>query len=255
MVNYVSLHAPSDLTIAHINDRRREIAERCVEKVIRVAPKIDCQRVVIHGCYHAAEIGNQTKMTSLRKRTFQKCVESIKRLEKIMDDLGVIICLENMNARLHLDRLYYMIFGSSPNDLVKMAIEVNSSHLSFCFDAAHAYNFCRQVYESRKMRALYDVQALSVPDFFRVIKHNVSIIHFSDAKGSIAGLEESEHLPFQQGEVDFKALVKVIHECKFEGPVVLETQEEDIDDARNMFQGRKYLNALIDSVTKSSSQK
>lgn len=214
--------------------------------MIRVAPKIDCQRVVIHCCYHVAEIKDQNKVTSLRKRAFQKCVESIKRLEKIGHDLEITICLENMNVRLHLDRLYFMIFGSSPNDLLKVAIEVNSPLLSFCFDAAHAYNFCRQMCESQKMRALYDVQALSVPGFFRVIRYNVSIIHFSDAKGSIAGLKESEHLPLQQGEIDFKALVKVILECKFDGPVVLETQEEDIDDARNMVQGRKYLNALID---------
>jgi len=254
MVDYVSLHAPSDLTIAHINDRRREFAERYVEKIIRVAPKIDCQRVVIHGCYHAAEIENLTKVMSLRKRAFQKCVESIKRLEKTGHDLGVTICLENMNARLHLDRLYFMIFGSSPNDLLKVAIEVNSPFLNFCFDAAHAYNFCRQMRESQKMRVLYDGQELSVLGFLKVIRHNVSIIHFSDAKGSIAGLKESEHLPLQQGEIDFKALVEVILECKFDGPVVLETQEEDIGDALNMVQGRKYLNVLIDSVIASSSQ-
>lgn len=209
---------------------------------------------MVHCCYHVAETNNQTKVASYRKRAFQKCVESIKRLEKIGHDLGVNICLENMNARLHLDRLYFMIFGSSPNDLVKVAIEVNSPVLSFCFDAAHAYNFCRQVRESRKMRAFYDVKALSVPGFFRVIEDNVSVIHFSDAKGSIAGLEESEHLPLQRGEIDFRALVEVILECKFEGPVVLETQEEDIGDARNMVQRRKYLNVLIDSVIASSSQ-
>jgi len=253
VVNYVSLHAPSDLTIAHVDDSQREFAERCLEKIIRVAQEIYCERVVIHGCYHVAEIENKIMVASLRKRAFQKCVKSVKRLVKMGRDFGVLICLENMNARLHLDRLYYMIFGASPYDMVEVAVDVNSPFFKFCFDAAHAYNFCKQMRESREMRTLHSVQELSIPEFFKVISDNVSIIHFSDARGSIAGLKESEHLPLQRGEIDFKALIEVVLECKFDGPIVLETQEEDIDNARNMAKGRKYLEALINSILKTPS--
>jgi len=56
-----------------------------------------------------------------------------------------------------------MIFGASPFDLVKTANAVNSANLRFCFDAAHAYNFCVQISESQGMQRLYGVRTLSVP--------------------------------------------------------------------------------------------
>jgi len=245
MVKYASVHAPSNLTVAHVgDDTHRKFAEHCIKDLINMAPLIDCERVVFHGFYHTTEISNHSSVVALRKAASRRCIDSIKRLDKTAGDLGVEICLENMNACVRLDRLYYLVFGASPGDLKETSVDVGSDSFRFCFDAAHAHNFSKVISESQEMRALYDAQPLSVSDFFRTISDNVGIIHLSDAKGSIAGLREAEHLPLGDGEVDFKALLGTVFESKFEGPIVLETQEEDMNNALNAVRARRYLDEL-----------
>lgn len=244
-VKYISIHAPSDLTIAHTDYSHREFATDCVERLIRVAPEIDCNRVVVHGFYNVTKISNRRVLASLRKAAFQRCVDSFKRLDNVARDFGVKVCLENINARVHLDQLYYAIFGASPYDLAEIAAKVNSPLFKLCFDAAHAHNFCKLIHESPEMQALYRIQTLSIPDFFNIISNNVSIIHLSDATGSVAGFRETEHLPLQEGEIDFRLLLKAILEYGFNGPIVLETQEREINNAVNMLKGRRTLYSLM----------
>ena len=244
-VEYVSIHAPSDLTVARVgDDTHRKLAEHCVKELIRAAPLIDCERVVFHGFHHVTEVNSHGSAMGLRKAASRKCVDSIKRFDTMARDLGVRICLENINACVHLDRTCYLIFGASPGDLMETLVNVGSDSFRFCFDAAHAHNFSRVISESQEMQALYGTKPLSVSDFFRIISDNVSIVHLSDAKGSTAGLKETEHLPLGNGEVDFKALLRVMRESKFTGPVVLETQEEDVNNALNAVRARKYVDEL-----------
>lgn len=106
------------------------------------------------------------------------------------------------------------------------------------------YHFSRVISESQEMQALYGTKPLSVSDFFRIISDNVSIVHLSDAKGSTAGLKETEHLPLGSGEVDFKALLRAMRDSNFTGPIVLETQEEDVNNALNAVRARKYVDKL-----------
>jgi len=245
MVKYVSIHAPSDLTVAHVgDDTHRGLAEHCVRELIRAAPLIDCERVVFHGFYYVPEVNSHSSAIALRKAASRKCVDSIKRFDTIAHDLGVTICLENINARVRLDRTYYLIFGASPNDLMETSVNVSSDSFRFCFDAAHAHNFSRVISESQEMQTLYGTEPLSVSDFFRIISDNVSIVHLSDAKGSTAGLKETEHLPLGNGEIGFEALLGAMCESKFAGPIVLETQEEDVNNALNAVQARKYVDEL-----------
>jgi len=245
MVKYVSIHAPSDLTVAHVDDdAHREFAEHCVKELIRKAPLIECGRVVFHGFYHVTEIKSRSSTVALRKAAFQRCVDSIKLLGKMASDFGVEICLENINAHVRLDRMYYLIFGASPADLVETSVRVGSDSFRFCFDAAHAHNFSKVISESQEMRTLYGTETISVSDFFRTVSNNVRIVHISDAKGGVAGLRDAEHLPLGYGEIDFKTLVQAILRSKFNGPAVLETQEEDVNNALNAVRARRYLDKL-----------
>jgi sugar phosphate isomerase/epimerase len=247
-VKYDSVHAPSNLTVAHVSDdMHRKFAEHCLETLIKMAPKIDCERVVFHGFYHATEISDAVEVASLRKKAFLRCVESVKRLERIARDLGVKMCLENINACIYLDRLYHLIFTASPYDLVEIAEEVSSEFFKFCFDPAHANNFCNFIHRSQEMRALYGVPELSIEEFFRTISDKVHIIHLSDAKGNIAELK-TEHLPLGEGEIDFVKLFREIVKARFDGPIVLETQEIDVHNALNMVAGRKYLNEILGKI-------
>ena len=212
-----------------------------------MAPQIDCERVVFHAFYHVTEIRNFRKTAFLHNKAFSKCVDSVKRLEKTAREFGVKICLENINASLHLDRLYYLIFSASPYDLIKTADEVKSESFKFCFDAAHAKNFCNAINKSQKMQKLYDISELSIENFFRIISDKVDIVHLSDAKGSIASLK-NDNLPLGAGEIDFEKLLREVVKAKFDGPIVLETQETDANNAVNMVAGREYLNIILRKV-------
>jgi len=41
--------------------------------------------------------------------------------------------------------------------------------------------------------------------------------------------------------------IEVILKCRFDVPIVLEIQEKEMDNAINMIQGKKYLEALLNS--------
>lgn len=247
-VKYVSIHAPSDLTISHVSDEtHRKFAEYCLETMIKIAPQIDCKRVVFHGFYHVTDISNAVEVASLRGKAFSKCLESIKRLDRVAREFGVKMCLENINACVQFDRLYYLIFSASPYDLVETADEVNSDFFRFCFDAAHAKNFCNFISQSQEMRALYDIQELSVKDFLRIITKKVDIIHLSDAKGSVASIK-TDNLPLGEGEIDFKELFEELVKNRFDGAIVLETNETNMNNAVNMVAGRKHVNGILSSL-------
>lgn len=243
---YVSVHAPSNLTIAHISDdAHQKFAEQCLENIIKIAPNIDCKRVVFHGFYHVTELGNAIEVASLHNKALSKCVESAKYLDRLCHEFGVKMCFENINAYAHLDRPYYLIFSASPYDLIEATEEINSDTFKLCFDVAHAQNFCNFIQECREMQALYGVTELSVKDFFKIISNKVDIIHLSDAKGSIAGPKGIEHLPLGEGEIDFEGLFEEIYKTNFSVPLVLETYEADVNNAVNMVAGRKYLNEML----------
>ena len=246
---YVSVHAPSNLTIAHISDdAHQKFAEQCIGNIIKIAPNIDCERVVFHGFYHVTELDNAVEVASLHERALSKCVESAKRLDRLSREFGVRICLENINACLQLDRLYYLIFSSSPYDLMEVAKEVNSEFFRFCFDSAHAQNFLNFIHQFQEMQKLYSIKEISLEDFFRIISNKVDIIHLSDAKGSIASMR-TESLPLGEGEIDFKKLLEEILRVEFNGPIVLETNETDINNAVNMIAGRRYISEILARAT------
>jgi len=99
-----------------------------------------------------------------------------------------------------------------------------------------------KISERREMALVSPSSVLGL--FLRIISDNVSIVHLSDAIGSTAGLKETEHLPLGSGEVDFKALLRAMRDSKFTGPIVLETQEEDVNNALNAVRARKYVDEL-----------
>lgn len=247
-MKYVSIHAPSDLTISHVSDdTHRKFAEHCLETMIKIAPQIDCERVVFHGFYHVTDISNTVEVASLRGKAFSKCVESIERLDRVAREFGVKMCLENINMCAQFDRLYYLIFSASPYDLVETADEVNSDFFRFCFDVAHAKNFCNFIHQSQEMRVLHDIPELSIKNFLRIIANKVDITHLSDAKGSVASTK-TDNLSLGEGEIDFKELLEELVKNKLDCPIVLETNETNMSNAINMVAARKYVNGILSSL-------
>lgn len=244
-LDYVSIHAPSDLTISHAtSENHRRTALACLEKLVMLASRIGCKNVVFHGFHHVKRLNSLQKMTSLRGKALQNCVRGIKSLDKLCSERGITLCLENINAFARIGELWYLIFSSPPQDLLQVLEEVNSQTLKLCFDAAHALNFSNVIHENPMMRTLLKVEELSPEDFYKIVSKHVEVIHLSDARGSVGG-KGNEHLPLGKGEIDFRKILKAILASEFSGPIVCETDEIDPSNALNMAEGRDYLLKLL----------
>jgi len=244
-LEFTSVHAPSELTISDATDegyRKRGLSS--LEKAITLASGINCERVVFHAFQSVSELGTINEMLSLRDKAFQKCVEGIRALEHLCEDSGVTLCLENANACFRFDQLFYLIFTASPNDLLRVVKEVNSNSLKLCFDVAHAQNACNFIVQNPEVKMLFNVEGLTPEGFCAQIIDYVDLIHFSDAKGTIAG-KGTDNLPLGKGEVDFLKVLKVILAKGLRSPVVLEVDEDDINNAMNMVKSSEFLSSII----------
>jgi sugar phosphate isomerase/epimerase len=249
VLDYVSIHAPSGLTISHATDEyHRRTALDCLEKLVVLASQIGCKRVVFHGFHNVKRLDSVQEMISLREKALNNCVEGVKSLDKLCSEKGVTLCLENINACARIGELWYLIFSSAPQDLLQVLEEVNSQTFKLCFDVAHALNFLNVVRENPKMKAFFSVEELSPEDFYKMVSKHVEVVHLSDAKGSVGG-KGNEHLQLGKGEINFRKILGEILANGFFGPIVCETDETDTNDALNMARGRDYLLRLLSDLS------
>lgn len=247
-LEFISIHTPRELTISDAVDedcRKRGLS--CLNKAIRLAAKIGCKRVVFHAFQSVSKLGAMNEMISLRDRAFQKCVEGIRSLEHVCQDLGVTLCLENINACIYLNQMLYVIFTASPYDLLRVAKEVNSNFLKLCFDVAHAQNTSNFILQNPEMKALFDISKLTPKRFYELIIDHVDLIHLSDAKGTIAN-KGTDNLPLGKGEIDFRKVLRPILVKGAKSPIVLEIDETDVNNAKNMVKSREFLLRIIDQL-------
>lgn len=244
-LEFVSIHAPSELTISDaVDEEYRKRGLMCLEKAIRLAARIDCKRVAFHAFQNVSKLGSVNDMISLRDRAFQKCVEGIRSLNHLCENLCVTLCLENINACIYLNQVFYPIFSASPYDLLHVVREINSNFLDLCFDVAHAQNTCNFILQNPKMKELFKVDKLTPEGFYELISNHVGLIHLSDAKGTIAS-KGTDNLPLGKGEIDFRRVLKQVLLKGLRSPIVLEIDETDVDDAKNMVKSRKILSRII----------
>jgi len=244
-LDVISIHAPSELTISDaIDENYRKRGLSCLQSVIRLAAKADCDHVVFHGFQHITKLSTVEEMISLRERAFERCVEGIRSLDPFCEDLGVTLFLENINACLYLDKMLYIVFTASPYDLLRVVEEIDSNHLKLCFDVAHAQNTCNFILQNPEIKALFNVDKLAVEEFCEMIIDHVELMHLSDAKGAVAG-KGTDNLPLGKGEIDFRRVLQPILARGSRPPIVLEIDETDINNAENMVKAREFLSRII----------
>lgn len=244
-LEFISIHTPSELTISDaIYEDHRKRGLSCLEKAIRLAARTNCKRVVFHAFQNVSKLGTINEMISLRDRAFQKCVEGIRSLDHLCEDFGVTLCLENINACIYLNQVLYIIFTASPHDLLRVVKEVDSDFLKLCFDVAHAQNACNFILQNPEMKALFNVDKLTLEGFWEMVMDHVDLIHLSDAKGTIAG-KGTDNLPLGRGEIDFRRVLKFILVKGLRHPIVLEIDETDVNNAINMVRSREFLSHMI----------
>jgi len=244
-LEFVSIHAPSELTISDaVDEEYRKQGLLCLEKAIRLAARVNCKRVTFHAFQKVSKLGTINDMVSLHDRAFQKCVEGILSLNHLCEDLDVTLCLENINACVYLNQVFYLIFSASPHDLLRVVKEINSNFLNLCFDIAHAQNTCNFVLQNPRMKELFNIDKLTLEGFYELINSYVGLIHLSDAKGTIAG-KGTDNLPLGKGEIDFRRVLAPILLNGLRSPIVLEIDETDVNDAKNMVESRRFLSRII----------
>jgi sugar phosphate isomerase/epimerase len=237
----VSIHTPSKLSISDIiHENRRKRALLYLKKAIMLAVNTNCKRITFHVFQDVLELGEINKMICLRSKATAKCVEAVRSLNSLCNDGATTLCLENVNTCAHRNCVRYRVFGASPNDLLQVIKEANSSFLKLCFDVAHAQNTCDFLIQNPQINKLFNTDKLTPSIFYDLIRDHVDLIHISDTKGVIAG-KGTDNLPLGKGEINLKKVLSHILTNKPKCPLVLEIDERDVNNAINMARSKKFL--------------
>jgi len=124
------MHAPLELDVADLNPKSRERDIEITTKWINYAHELNIPYLVIHPG------GSQgTKIEEEENVIYRLNIESFRHLGNIAGELGVSLCLENMQERENrgLRRLGAYIY-----DLNEIIDEIGLDSLGICFDTSHA---------------------------------------------------------------------------------------------------------------------
>lgn len=124
------MHAPLELDVADLNPKSRERDIEITTKWINYAHELNIPYLVIHPG------GNQgTKIEEEEAVIYGLNIESFRHLGNIAGELGVSLCLENMQERENrgLRRLGAYIY-----DLNEIIDEIGLDSIGICFDTSHA---------------------------------------------------------------------------------------------------------------------
>lgn len=187
-------HLPTFVSTADLTPSLRKASLNEVLNSLDVAAELGCLKVVLHPSY----------MLGLSIFVIEKAKEyAIESLDAIMtkgNQLGLIICLENMFPGTHS--------LVEPEDFSE--IFENFPELKLTLDIGHAH-----IRDKDGKRAL---------NFIKRFSDYISHIHASDNLG-----KEDNHLPVGVGTVNFPEIVKAIKEIEYDDTITLEVFSKDRD--------------------------
>lgn len=180
-----SLHAPTmDVNLASAREKIREAGIQIMRDSAVFCMNSDIEIMVVHPGYTA----NKEMLTTAYK-SFEK---SISDLQKIKEETGVRICIENMpDADIYLFR--------NPEDL-----DLESKNIEFILDIGHANT------------------TDSLNEF---LKKEVIHYHIHDNMG-----DTDSHLGFGDGTIGFPVLEQIIEKAKKDKAILI-AENKTIDEA------------------------
>lgn len=183
-----SIHSPlSDMNIASLNESIRNASIEEIKNSMDIASKIDSDTVVVHPgrmAFLAREFKDEIMKNNLK---------SLKECSEYAEDLGVMMCVENMPD---MEGLLY-------KDLGELSDLVDEIGASMTLDTGHAHNM-----------------GLSVDEMLKY--HNIGHIHLSDNDASF-----DNHDAIGSENIDFKSLFNGLKRVKFGGICVIEVKNKD----------------------------
>lgn len=118
-----SIHAPIfDVNIASINEKMRQESVVQISSTLRFATQMGIEMVTIHPGYYPMGV------RGFESRAEDKLIKSIAELDKMSNNLGVKLALENMANQ-------DSIIGKTADELSRY---IDGTDLGICFDVGHA---------------------------------------------------------------------------------------------------------------------
>lgn len=182
----ITVHSPlSDVNIASYNEAMRSSSVSQIKKSIEVASALDSEVVVVHPG-HVPILGKK-----FEENIIKNSIKSLRECSNYADDMGVMLCIENMPD----------IEGLLCKDIDQLAGIVDDLDVYMTLDVGHAHNMNYSVQEM-----------LESPR----IRH----IHLSDNDGSF-----DNHDAIGSKNLDFESLFKGLKRIKYDGVLVVEVKD------------------------------
>ena len=179
-----SIHAPiTDVNIAALSDRMREAATMEIIATMEQAIQLKADTVTFHP-------GFQSMVTpGMESRAVEKAKRSIRTIDRLMNEFGIIAALENMPS------LKFMI-GTGAKELNEM---VDGTNMKICFDIGHA-NTVNQIDE-----------------IIDLLGDRIKNVHIHDNNGN-----NDDHMTIGDGKIDFGKVLKRL--SNYKGRYVIESR-------------------------------
>jgi sugar phosphate isomerase/epimerase len=185
-------HLPSFLSIADLTDSIREASVQEMIASLETAAELRAMKVVLHPPYMT---GLGPMVPDLTRNLARS---SMERIVERADQLGLVLCVENMFVRTKS--------LAEPADFQELFHEFPT--LKLTLDIGHAHIESRQT--NRNL------------DFIRRFPDRLSHLHVSDNFG-----KDDNHLPIGAGSVDFRRISNALREIEYNDTATLEIFSRD----------------------------
>jgi sugar phosphate isomerase/epimerase len=198
------VHAPNiDMNLASVNPLLRRASKKTVLKVIVFAAELDAELLVSH-------VGRLSRdyPQKLFRKAMKNAVDSLRKINQISNDLGIIFTIENDHKSND-----YVLAGYP--EQINFLIENVGCKLTF--DIGHANTIGK------------------IEDFTKLLDKFIVNVHLHDNNG-----REDEHLPIGKGSIDFTGVFKRMKDWGSQKPLIIECHsfaglKESIDFMRQEF--------------------
>jgi sugar phosphate isomerase/epimerase len=200
-------HLPTFVYTADLTERIRRASLTEMVESLQTAKELGAEKIVVHPGY----IGGMGAFVMETSRRY--AIESLATISQKADDIGVMLCLENMFPR-------YLSFVE-PEDFEPVFDQFPM--LKLTLDTGHAN--------------IGDTRGDRVIRFLKKFSHQLGHIHMSDNKG-----KRDDHLPVGKGNVPFEQIVKALKAIGYDETITLEIFSEDRKD---LVESRDKVEALF----------
>ncbi len=184
----LSFHAPfaDRIDITSMDEGVREEAVHDLLQACDAAKMLGCHHVVLHPGPERAGRPPDAEFV----QHMSHAAASLNRVADHCCSLGLHLLLENM--------LPHLLFGRL-SDMLHLLGEIKTCEVGACLDTGHAH--------------LAGELGVAIPK----LSGHLKMLHANDNKG-----DRDAHLPPGEGMIDWRFVVRELHRCAFQGPLVLE---------------------------------